>query len=90
MWQRESRRSGEGRKKEHAPFFFPSPYRRLKKKKERLIAGYNFQRKASDTGNIRGMYEDIKQATGKATKKTAPLKSKTGEVDTGQDKQMAR
>ena len=43
---------------------------------------------ASDSGNIRGMYEGIKQATGKPTKKTAPLKSKTGEVITDRDKQM--
>ena len=45
---------------------------------------------ASDSGNIRGMYEDIKQASGKPTKKTAPLKSKTGEVITDRDKQMGR
>ena len=45
---------------------------------------------ASDSGNIRGMYEGIKQATGKPTKKTAPLKSKTGEVITDRDKQMGR
>ena len=45
---------------------------------------------ASDSGNIRGMYEGIKQATGKLTKKTAPLKSKTGEVITDRDKQMGR
>ena len=45
---------------------------------------------ASDTGNIRCMYEGIKQATGKPVKKCAPLKSKTGEVITDQDKQMTR
>ena len=49
----------------------------------------NIQR-ASDTGNIRGMSEGIKQATSRPTKKTAPLKSKTGEVITDQDKQMGR
>ena len=45
---------------------------------------------ASDSGNIRGMYEGIKQATGKSLKKTAPLKSKTGEIITDRDKQMSR
>ncbi|XP_068671124.1 uncharacterized protein [Montipora foliosa] len=45
---------------------------------------------ASDTGNIRCMYEGIKQATGKPVNKCAPLKSKTGEVITDQDKQMMR
>ena len=36
------------------------------------------------------MYAGIKQATGKPIKKTAPLKSKTGEVITAQDKQVER
>ena len=36
------------------------------------------------------MYAGIKQATGKPTKKTAPLKSKTGEVITDRGKQMRR
>ena len=45
---------------------------------------------AADSGNIRGMYEGIKQVTGKSTKKTAPLKSKTGEVITDKSKQMGR
>ena len=45
---------------------------------------------ASDSGNIRGMYEGIKQATGKSLKKTAPLKSKTGEIITDREKQMSR
>ena len=36
------------------------------------------------------MYAGIKQATGKPVKKTAPLKSKTGEVITAQDKQVER
>ena len=36
------------------------------------------------------MYEGIKQVTGKSTKKTAPLKSKTGEVITDKSKQMGR
>ena len=34
----------------------------------------------SDTGNIRGMFEGIKKATGPTQSKTAPHKSKTGEV----------
>ena len=45
---------------------------------------------ASDTGDIRGMYEGIKQATGPLIKKTAPLKSKSGEVLNDRDKQMER
>ena len=36
------------------------------------------------------MYEGIKQALGKPTKKSAPLKSKTGEVIKDKDKQMGR
>ena len=45
---------------------------------------------ASDTGNIRAMYEGIRQATGKPTKKSAPLKTKTGEIIIEKDKQLAR
>ena len=45
---------------------------------------------ASNTGNARGMYEGIKQATGPNIKKIAPLKSKTGEIVTGQKKQIER
>ncbi|XP_038062349.1 uncharacterized protein LOC119732818 [Patiria miniata] len=45
---------------------------------------------ASDAGDIRGMYEGIKQATGPSIKKTAPLKSKSGEVITDSSKQMER
>ena len=45
---------------------------------------------AADTGNAREMYEGIKKATGPTTSKTAPLKSKTGEVITDQEKQMQR
>ena len=41
-------------------------------------------------GDARGMYEGIKKATGPATVKTAPLKSKTGEVITDQEKQLQR
>lgn len=45
---------------------------------------------ASNTGNIRKMYEGIKQATGKSTKKPASIESKTGEVITDRAKQMER
>ena len=44
----------------------------------------------ADTGNARGMYEGIKKATGPAPSKSAPLKSKTGEVITDQAKQFER
>ena len=42
--------------------------------------------KASDTGNIRRMYEGIKKVIGKEIRKPAPLKSKSGELlnDKGQ------
>lgn len=45
---------------------------------------------AADTGNARGMYNGIKTATGPTSTKTAPLKSKTGEVITDQSKQLQR
>ncbi|KAI8519266.1 hypothetical protein Bbelb_025230 [Branchiostoma belcheri] len=45
---------------------------------------------ASDIGNIRKMYEGIKQATGKSIKKCAPLKAKTGETIIDKEKQMSR
>ena len=45
---------------------------------------------AADCGNTRDMYDGIKTATGPATTKTAPLKSKTGEVITDQCKQLDR
>ena len=45
---------------------------------------------ASWSSNIRLMYEGIKQATGKPTKRSAPLKSKTGEIIKDKDKQMSR
>ena len=45
---------------------------------------------SSDTGNIRSMYDGIKKATGPTTKKTAPLKAKSGEVITDSNKQMER
>ena len=37
---------------------------------------------SSDIGNIWFMYDGIKKATGLSIKKTAPLKTKTGEVVT--------
>ena len=45
---------------------------------------------SSDTGNIRGMYDGIKKATGPTINKTAPLKTKSGEVITDSNKQMER
>ena len=45
---------------------------------------------ASNTGNARGMYKGIKQATGPNVKKIAPLKSKTGKIITDGRKQMER
>ena len=45
---------------------------------------------SSDTGNIRGMYDGIKKATGPTIKKTAPLKTKSGEVITDSYKQVER
>ena len=44
---------------------------------------------SSDTGNIRGIYDGIKKATGPTIKKTASLK-KSGEVITDSNKQMER
>lgn len=45
---------------------------------------------AADTGNVRGMYDGIKQALGPTQKKTAPLKSATGEVIQDKAQQMER
>ena len=45
---------------------------------------------SSDTEHIRGMYDGIKKATGPTIKKTAPLKTKSGEVITDSNKQMER
>ena len=45
---------------------------------------------ASDSGNIRSMYEGIKLATGMPVKKIAPLKSKDGELIMDGGKQMSR
>lgn len=43
---------------------------------------------AADSGNVRGMYASIKTTTSPTPIKTAPLKSKTGEVITDQGKQL--
>ena len=45
---------------------------------------------AEDTGNIKAMYDGIKQALGPMQKKTAPLKSATGEVIQDREQQMER
>ncbi|XP_069176039.1 uncharacterized protein [Procambarus clarkii] len=45
---------------------------------------------AAAVGNIGGMYEGIKQATGPTQNRTAPLKSVTGEIIKDRDQQMNR
>ena len=45
---------------------------------------------AAITGNIRGMYDGIKKALGPTLKKTAPLRSSTGEVITDRGHQLER
>ena len=45
---------------------------------------------AADCGHSNGTYEGIKTATGPTSVKTAPLKSKTGEVITDQSMQLQR
>ena len=45
---------------------------------------------AVDTGNIKGMYDGIKQALGPIQKEIAPLKSATGEVIQDRAQQMER
>ncbi|XP_069992720.1 uncharacterized protein [Penaeus vannamei] len=45
------------------------------KEKRRALAAY---KTAADTGNVRVMYDGIKQALGPTQKKSAPLKSTTG------------
>ena len=47
-------------------------------------------RSAAVTGNIKGMYDGIKQALGPTKKKTVPLKSATGEIIQDRAKQMER
>ena len=44
----------------------------------------------SNSGNIRSVYEDAMQATGSASKRSAPLKSETGAVITDRREQMGR
>ncbi|XP_046998266.1 uncharacterized protein LOC124613594 [Schistocerca americana] len=46
--------------------------------------------KAADSGNAKAMYDGIKKAIGPTVRKTAPLKSKTGEVITDEGKLMER
>ena len=45
---------------------------------------------AADQGDIKQMYEGIKKATGPTTSKSAPIKTKSGEMITERDKQMRR
>ena len=45
-------------------------------------------RSVADTGNIRGMYDGIQKSLGPTRKKTAPLKSTTGELIQDRAKQM--
>ena len=45
---------------------------------------------AAITGNIRGMYDGIKKALGSTQRKTAPLKSSSGEIITDKGQQMER
>jgi len=45
---------------------------------------------AADTGNTRGVYEGMKKAFGPSARKTAPLKSSTGEILTNRSEQMER
>uniref|UniRef100_A0ABM5FF36 Uncharacterized protein n=1 Tax=Pogona vitticeps TaxID=103695 RepID=A0ABM5FF36_9SAUR len=45
---------------------------------------------AADTGNIKGMYDGIKQALGPLQKKSAPLKSTTGVIIQDRAQQMER
>ena len=50
----------------------------------------NSKQYASNLGDIREMYQKIKIATGKATQKTAPLKSKYGDIISDKPKQLER
>ena len=45
---------------------------------------------AADKGNTREVYEGMKKALGPSARKTAPLKSSTGEIITDRSKQMDR
>ena len=44
----------------------------------------------ADTGNIQGMYRGLKQAFGPSSIKSAPIKTKTGEIITERGQQMKR
>ncbi|XP_063605235.1 uncharacterized protein LOC134780428 [Penaeus indicus] len=46
--------------------------------------------RSADSGNVRGMFDGIKKAVGPEVKKTAPLKSATGEIITDREQQMKR
>ena len=45
---------------------------------------------SADFGDIRGLYEGIKEATGPTRKRSAPLKTKEGNTITDKDQQMTR
>ena len=45
---------------------------------------------AADNGNIRAVYEGIKEAIGPTKKKCAPLRTKDGTTITNKDQQMSR
>ena len=44
----------------------------------------------ADTGNLKGIYDGIKQAIGPTQSQTDPLKSATGDVIKAKSKQMER
>ena len=44
----------------------------------------------ADTGNLKGMYDGIKQAIGPMQSRTAPLKFATGDAINDKSKQMER
>lgn len=46
--------------------------------------------RSADNGNVRGMFDGIKKAVGPEVKRTAPLKSATGETITDREQQMKR
>ncbi|XP_018013086.1 uncharacterized protein LOC108670145 [Hyalella azteca] len=46
--------------------------------------------RASDSGNVRGMYEGIKRATGRPVMRTALLRSRLGELISSRTKQLNR
>ncbi|XP_018020632.1 uncharacterized protein LOC108676996 [Hyalella azteca] len=46
--------------------------------------------RASDSGNVRGMYEEIKRATGRPVARTALLRSRSGELISNRTEQLNR